>query len=538
MPTIKHIEEYKESTGAHEIGLDRSAEAMLADQELQAGEAQESMTVYVAGLSCIAAVSGFCFGVISAALVNIRMDFGHALSDIEKEWISSGTSCGALVGALSGGVLSDRIGRKYVLAIGDVWLAIGAIVICTSHTVVQMIIGRIFLGVGVGIASAVAPTYIAELAPSRFRGSLVTIQSLAITGGQFISYLFGIPLTGEGGWRWLFAIGVIPAVLQGLAVHFLPESPRYDLMRGKDEAAKKTLTKIYKGCTEEYIALKFNVLKGLVQISSDFQAKYTFKQRIKLIATEGHLRRPAITAVGLGIFQQLCGFNTLMYYSVTIFAYAGFDSPTSTGLVVSGANLFFTIVAFFLLDRFGKRRILLIGYPGMITGLTLAAVAFAKMTEHTGYRLIEGSDYPHSWSNMMLGMMVVFIASYATGLGNIPWQGVEFFPLELRGIGSSMLAGGVWSGNIVISASFLSIMNGIGPAGAFGFYAAICLLGFIFVIFAYPEVTGLSLEEVGMLFHHGFGIAKSREIRESHKLAKAIAVKDELAVRTGDDESR
>ncbi|KAM0747992.1 general substrate transporter [Meredithblackwellia eburnea MCA 4105] len=537
MPTIDHLEEAPVSKNV--IG-DRTAEKWLADAELQAGEAQEKMTAFAVFLSCVAAVSGFCFGydtgVISAALVNIRGDLGHLLSDVEKEWIGSATSVGALIGALSGGVLSDRIGRKWVLAIGDVWFTIGAVVIAASFSVPQIICGRLFLGFGVGIASATAPTLIAELSPARFRGTLVTIQSLAITGGQFISYCFGIPLTGDGGWRWLFVIGIAPALAQGLSIHFLPESPRYDLMRGRDEAARKTLNRIYKGCSPDYIDLKFNVLKGLVDISGRFQEKYTVPQRLKLVFTTGHLRRPAITAMGLGVFQQLCGFNTLMYYSTTIFQYAGFKNPTSISLVVSGANFACTVIAFFILDRVGKRRILICGYPGMIAGLVLAAVAFAKMTEITGGKLIEGTEYSHSWSNMMLGMMVLFIASYATGLGNIPWQGIELFPLEVRGIGSSLLAGSVWSANIFVSASFLSIMNGIGASGAFGFYSGICTLGFVFVIFCYPEVTGLSLEEIGVIFQHGFGIKKSQEIRASHRVAKEVALKGELAVRSGDDD--
>lgn len=163
-----------------------------------------------------------------------------------------------------------------------------------------------------------------------------------------------------------------------------------------------------------------------------------------------------------------------MYYSATIFAQAGFDNPTATGLIVSGTNLAFTILAMFILDRVGKRRILLCTYPGMVLGLGLAAVAFNRMTVSTGYRLVENTLYPAQWSNMMLGMMVVFIAFYATGSGNITWTVGELFPLEMRGLGSSILAGGIWAANIVISATFLTLMNRIGPTATFGLYAGIC----------------------------------------------------------------
>lgn len=165
-----------------------------------------------------------------------------------------------------------------------------------------------------------------------------------------------------------------------------------------------------------------------------------------------------------------------MYYSATMFAQAGFDNPTATGLIVSGTNLFFTIVAMFILDRVGKRRILLCTYPGMVLGLALAAVAFNRMTLNTGGRLLDGVEYPAQWSNMMLGMMVVFIAFYATGSGNITWTVGELFPLEMRGLGSAILAGGIWAANIVISATFLTLMNKIGPMATFSLYAGICFV--------------------------------------------------------------
>jgi len=202
-----------------------------------------------------------------------------------------------------------------------------------------------------------------------------------------------------------------------------------------------------------------------------------------------------------------------------MFKEAGFDNPTATGLIVSGTNWFFAIVSMLILDRVGKRRVLLCTYPGMIAGLALAAIAFWKMTESTGGRLVEGATYPAQWSNMMLGMMVVFIAFYATGTGNITWTVSEIFPLEARGLGAAILAGGVWAANIVISATFLTLMNAIGPTATFALYAGICALGLVFIYFCYPEPSGLSLEELQEVYKDGFGVNKSKEIRRNHKLA-------------------
>ncbi|ORY30772.1 general substrate transporter [Naematelia encephala] len=515
--TIQHVERQPNK-------IPVAAEIALLDNALMAGERQEKLNPFVIFLALVAAVSGFCFGydtgVISASLVSIRDDLGHALSDTEKEWISTGTSCGALIGALLSGALCDKIGRKWVLAFGDLWFILGAVIICSSFSVPQIITGRVVLGFGVGTAAGIAPLYIAELAPTRFRGALVTVQSIAITGGQFFSYCIGIPLTGHGGWRIQFAIGIVPALAQAAGIHFLPESPRYDLLRGRKEAALKTIRRSVPTMSDDYVAIKFAALEAVVELSSNFQREYPFRQRVKLILTKGKYGKPAITVLGIGVFQQLSGFNSLLYYSATIFAQAGFTNASSVGLVVSGTNLFFTIVSMILLDRVGKRRILLSTYPGMIAGLALAAVAFWYMTAATGHRLIDGVDYPKNWSNMMLGMMVIFIGFYATGSGNIAWTAGEFFPLEMRGLGTSILAGGVWAANIVISATFLTLMNAIGPTPTFSLYAGISFLGLIFIFFCYPEPSGLSLEEIQVIYEYGFGVAKSRQIRAEHKAAQ------------------
>lgn len=507
-----------------------SGSVNTADQdELAALEKSAKLTGYVIYLSTVAGLAGFLFGydtgVIGVALTSMSKDL-NITNPTVQEWITSSLSCGALFGALVGGTSADKIGRKKILMIGDLLFVVGAVLIAAAPApkgIAMVFIGRVILGFGVGIASSVAPVYIAEVAPSRFRGALVTIQSIAITGGQFISYCLGIPLKGHNGWRYLFVIAIAPALIQAVGVHFLPESPRYDLIKGEKERARKTLDNVYKSPNPRLVELKMAELEILVGHVQAFRQQYNTRQQFALIAKQGYLRRPAVTALGLCVFQQLCGFNTLLYYSGIIFNSVGFKNPATTGLFVPGCNVLFTVIAMFILDRVGKRRILILGYPGMIIGLGLAALAFAKMTAGSGTGdLIAGYDYPKKWTSLMFGMFVLFIASYATGLGNIPWQGNELFPLHLRGTGAAILSAGVWAANIFISASFLSIMNGIGAAGAFGFYAGICVVGYVFVFFCYPEVSGLSLEEVEEIFRHGFGIRKSQEIRAAHKVAKEL----------------
>ncbi|KAK4701669.1 hypothetical protein P7C70_g4564, partial [Phenoliferia sp. Uapishka_3] len=627
--------EHIEDLSSYEFGA--GGQEILKNERLLKDETNEKMGAFTYLLAGAAALSGFLFGydtgVISGscihipslalllmfsslgALVNIGTDIGgKLLTDIEKEWVSAATSCGALIGGLLGGNIVDKYGRKWILALGDVFFVVGgartsilplrsysltpseAILVATSFGLVQIIIGRIVLGklhserrsyypdhsldkgFGVGIAAAVTPMYIGEIAPTRFRGALVTIQSIMITLGQIVSYAFAAGMTFHGGWRALFAISLVPATFQAALIHFLPESPRYDLMNGRKDAAVKTLRLVYKGASDEMIEWKLQGMTETVRLSKVFQERWPLAQRLSIIAKTGAYRRPTIIACGLMAFQQLCGFNSLLYYSATIFEAAGFvfhpvqrllsfTNGAAVGLIVAGTNVcpasqyflrdkvligieqfIFTMVAFFLMDRVGKRRLQLLTYPGIVFGLVMASVAFHFMTVDTGGKLITGyTDYPQSWTILMIIsqsqalqgriasifahnphslVIVVFVAFYATSLGNLPWHSAELFPLEIRGMGSSLLTASCWACNILISATFLSLLNGAGAAAAFGVYAGIGFLGLVFVYFCYPEVAGLSLEEVQTLFVEDFGIKAARSLKKQHMQVRMKAAED------------
>jgi len=221
-------------------------------------------------------------------------------------------------------------------------------------------------------------------------------------------------------------------------------------------------------------------------------------------------------------FQQLCGFNTLMYYSASLFQEIGFNQPTAVGLIISGTNFVFTLIALKYIDIVGRRRIMLCSAPGMIVGLTLAAIAFHFMTKHTGNVLVTGAHYSHAWSAVVLMSMIIFVASYASGLGNVPWQQGELFGLEVRGIGTSLATATNWGANLIINSTYLSLMAEITPSGAFGFYAGLCLLGFLFCVWYFPETAGLSLEEVKWIFEDGFGIQRSKQLRETKRMMKEV----------------
>ncbi|KAK0460512.1 general substrate transporter [Desarmillaria tabescens] len=520
-------------------GLSTQADLLEVANDLDSGEinelavvaeGEEKTTWFVWTLVFCATVSGLLFGydtgVISGALVTIGSDLGpEELSSGQKEFITSATTLGALLGGLVAGAMSDWTGRRPVLAISDIIFIGGAIAQAVCHNVWSMVGGRFLLGIGVGLASCIAPLYIQELSPTRLRGRMVVMNVVAITLGQVIAYGIGAGFeTMHGGWRWMVGLGAVPAGIQLVFLFFLPESPRIMLLRGDLLAAQKIMTKIYALAKPSDVELKVKVLQAAVQRSVEITRNTTFMHRFKSMLMNPVYRRALIVGCGLQAFQQLCGFNTLMYYSATLFASIGFDQPTAVGLIVSGTNFIFTIIALVCIDRIGRRRIMILSSPGMIFGLTLASISFHYLTINTGGDLIQGSDYPKSWSAIVLLSMIIFVASYATGLGNVPWQQGELFALEIRGVGTSLATATNWAANLLINSTYLSLMEKITPSGAFGFYAGLCLLGWLFVIFCYPETAGLSLEEVMMVFKHSFGIKESGRLRDTKRKMKAREV--------------
>ncbi|TEB32804.1 hypothetical protein FA13DRAFT_1731329 [Coprinellus micaceus] len=496
------------------------------NEEEIVAEGEERTSWFIWLLVLCSAISGLLFGydtgVISGALVTIGSDLGpEALSNSQKELITSATTLGALLGGLAAGIVSDWTGRRIVLGFADIIFIGGAVAQAVCHTVWSMIGGRFLIGVGVGVAACVAPLYIQELSPTKRRGRMVVLNVVMITLGQVIAYGIGAGFFHvSGGWRWMVGLGAVPAGVQLVFLFFLPESPRILVRRGDMEAATKVLSTVYQFATPEQVALKAKLLQTSVQRSIYITEHTTFFQRMGSMFLDPVNRRALIVGCGMQAFQQLSGFNTLMYYSATLFNQIGFDNPTAVGLIVSGTNFVFTLIALKWIDQIGRRRIMVWSAPGMFIGLILASVFFHYLTKQTGGELVGGTDYSKKWSGLVVFSMILFVASYATGLGNVPWQQGELFGLEVRGIGTSLCTATNWAGNLLIGATYLSLMDRITPAGAFGFYAGLCFLGWVFVLLCFPETAGLSLEEVRLVFKNGFGIKESKKLREQKKAMK------------------
>ncbi|EJU00088.1 general substrate transporter [Dacryopinax primogenitus] len=479
-------------------------------------DGEEKVTWFVWLLVGAAAIGGLLFGydtgVISGALVSIAGDLGPAeLSAFQKELITSSTTLGALLGGLAAGIISDYTGRKPVLFLANITFISGALGQSLSHTLSGMVGSRFLVGLGVGLAACIVPLYIGELAPTRLRGRLVTVNVIAITFGQVVAYAIGAAFEQvPGGWRWMVGLGAVPAGVQLACLSFLPESPRILIRNDNLPDARRVLRSIYAQATDAQVDKMLQNMCASVHESVALSKQDTLFEKLKSMSTVPERRRALIVACGLQAFQQLCGFNTLMYYSASLFKAVGFDQPTAVGLIIAGTNFLFTLVALKWIDRVGRRRIMLLSSPWMVLGLVLAAVSFYFMTKSTGGYLDPNAQYSKTWSALVLFSMIIYVAAYATGLGNVPWQQGELFSLEVRGLGSSLATATNWSANLLIGATYLSLLEAITTAGTFGLYAGLCALGVVFVYLCYPETAGLSLEEVRTVFARGFGVRESR----------------------------
>ncbi|GAA6043173.1 hypothetical protein JCM8097_008707 [Rhodosporidiobolus ruineniae] len=505
--------QYLETVDAGLVGI---------QDDLITADGENEINRFVWILSFVAGISGFLYGfdtaVIGGALGNIGADLGHLLDSVESEWATASLSAGGIIGTVIGGIFSDKIGRKHVLVLGDVAFILGAVLICASYSLAQFIVGRVCMGFGAGIATCTGAVYLGEVAPSNFRGRIIAVQSVMITVGQLFAYAISAGLTEvKHGWRILFALSLPFAIGQGIGMHFfLPETPRFACLVGDFEGAGATVKRIYPKATPEQLELKLKSIALATEVSTSLQKKHpTLGGRIYATCTTPQYLRCMTCAAIVFLGQQLSGWNSFLYYSNTLFGAAGFTNASAIGVLIAGINAIFTVVSMFVMDKVGRRRMFLIGVPTMIVALVIASVAFHYMTQITGGRLIDGADYPQKWVGLMIGMMCLFIVGYAPSLGTIAYTTIELIPLEVRGIGSSIAVAFQWIGNLVVSATFLTMLNSIGPTGAYGVFAGLTTLTLIWIYFCCPESAGLTLEETGTLFADGFGVRKAERLRRA-----------------------
>ncbi|CAN6665509.1 myo-inositol transporter 1 [Trichomonascus vanleenenianus] len=492
-----------------------------------------SVSRMMMALTVLTSFCGFLFGYdtgyISGALVVIGRDLSNrTLSTGDKELITSATSLGALIFALVGGPLADFVGRKWTITGANVLFIAGAICQVCAHTVWTMIAGRFVMGAGVGIASLVAPMYISEMAPSRVRGRLIVINVLAITGGQLIAYAIGAGLAHvANGWRIMVGLSLVPAVVQMVLFVLMPETPRFLVRRGRLDDAKAVLSRVYKDSTEQEIAAKVDdlVFHTTSSIAGEEDGRPWYQRLAKKLQDLHFVPcnlRALVIACGLQGIQQFSGWNSLMYFSATVFESVGFDDPTAVSIIISGTNFVFTIVAFLIIDKIGRRRMLLCTVWGMALGLVLNAIAFHFLPDNA---TTQGTPMS-GWAIVVIISMLIYAAFYATGIGNVPWQQSEMFAMDVRSVGSAFATATNWAGSLIVSSTFLTMLNNITPTGTFAFYAGLCVLGELFVYFLYPETAGMTIEEVQGLLSGGFNVKLS--VLKNKQLKQVYAEKQAL----------
>lgn len=453
-------------------------------------------------IAAIAATGGLLFGFDTGVISGAKQFFRELweLSDKQVEWLTTAGLFGAIAGAAFSGRITDLIGRRLVILGAAVIFGVGAIWTGAAGSMISLFIGRLFLGIAIGISSYTVPLYIAELSPSKNRGALVSAFQLLITVGILVSYLsdkgfvveeskvgalsqvllnMGFEINALNCWRPMFYIGIIPALILFVGMLFLPETPRFLISKGKEDAGRKILQRI-----EEPALVEPTISK----MKEDLAQSKSNNSGIKDLA-KPWLRNALIIGIGIMFVQQFVGINTVIYYSPEIFEKAGFasvDSQLSATVIVGLVNVFFTIVSMFIIDKIGRRKLYFFGLSGITVALIALGLSFAFM-----------DTLGDSMKIMTVIFMLVYIMFFAISLGPLGWLIIsEVYPLHVRGTGSSIGALSNWTFNAIVTFTFLSLLRLMGPSGAFFLYAGIGVLGLIWGTKFIPETKGISLEKI------------------------------------------
>jgi sugar porter (SP) family MFS transporter len=425
----------------------------------------------------IAAIGGFLFGydtgVIGGALLYIKHDL-NASSNLDQQAIVASLLIGAVAGALVAGRLANVLGRRRtIIAAGWVYVA-GATGSALAQSTWQLVGARFVLGLAVGAASFVVPTYIAEMAPSQIRGGTVTFNQLMLTSGILAAYLANWALKGlPGNWRWMLGLAAVPGLVLAIGMLSVPPSPRWLAEKHRHDDARRVLQRIHR---------KENVDAELRDIE---QAAGRQAGRHALLSPA--VRPVLVVGIGLAAFQQLVGINTVIYYAPTILSFTGISAGSSLAntVFIGVTDVVFTIAAILLLDRIGRRALLLAGTAGLVVALTVLGLFFwiSWLQKHA--------------PQIALGALLLYIASFAIGLGPVFWLMIsEIYPLNVRGPAESTASAVNWGTNFAVSFTFLTLVSAITRSGTFWLYAGVGVVTIGFILTRVPETRNRSLEDI------------------------------------------
>jgi sugar porter (SP) family MFS transporter len=433
--------------------------------------------VYVA--AAFAGLGGLLFGydtgVISGAELFLKKDF--TLTSFALEVIVSGVLVGAAIGALGGGRLADLYGRRRLLIATAVIFALGAIICSAASSPTVLIIGRIIVGLGIGLSSGTVPVYISEVSPPAARGWTVSLFQLAITVGILLAYVVDYAFAASQGWRWMLGLAVVPAAVFAIGMILLPESPRWLVKNGHREEARKVLGRIRTAAAAD---AELKDIEASIQHSEE-------RGRLSDLLHPS-LRAALVVGIGLAILQQITGINTVIYYAPLIIQSAGI--PTASGAILATAgigvvNVLMTIVSMWLIDRAGRRPLLLTGIAGMV--VTLFALGYAFHAPMHGGSL----------ATVAVICMMLYVASFAISLGPIFWLLIaEIYPTAVRSSAEGLSATFNWGSNLLVSLTFLTLLEAMGASRTFWLYGVFAIGAWIFSYYLVPETKGRTLEEI------------------------------------------
>lgn len=440
---------------------------------------------FVTLISSIAAIGGLLFGfdtaVISGAIGFMQERF--ALNEFQVGWAVSSLIVGCIGGAASAGVLGDKFGRKKVIFAAGVLFVLGSLGSAIAGTFSVFVLSRILGGIGIGITSTLCPMYNAEVAPAKHRGRLVALNQLAVVTGIFIVYFVNSYIAGlgdaawnvENGWRWMFGVGVLPGVAFLALLFFVPESPRWLIKQGRPAEALPILVKIHgeDAAKQEVLDIKASFAQEAGPLRDLFRPG---------------LRLALLVGVGLAVLQQVTGINAVMYYAPEIFKATGAGTNASLvqTIMVGFVNFVFTILSIWLIDKVGRKALLLAGTSVMALSLVGIGAAF-----HTGY----------TSGTVVLLLVLVYVAAFAVSLGPVVWVMLsEIFPNRYRGRATAIAAMALWIADYIVSQSFPPMLSFAGPALTFWVFAFMSVVALLFSWKLVPETKGKSLEDVESLW--------------------------------------
>jgi len=447
-----------------------------ATLKAEVAQARAQSLGYVVLLAATTAISGFLFGfdtaVINGVLLLLRREF--ALSNLQTEIAASSLLLGCLLGAAAASMIGDRYGRRKSLVAAALLFAFSSIGAALASTVTIFAVARLIGGLAIGLASVLTPVYIAEISPSKNRGTLVSLNQLAIVIGILSAYLVNwrVARFGESSWRWMLAVAALPSIAFLFGLLLIPESPRWLISIGDHNQGERVLARMF----GEEMAKE--------QVEAVEQAVAGEEGSWREVLSPNMRKRLAIGML-LALFSQITGINTVLYYGSIIVSEHFPGQSTSMALIanviIGTVNVLFTIVAMIFLDRWGRRAILMIASGGMAVALTLLVIGFSVGVSPL----------------LMLASILLYVAFFALGMGPGPWLIIsEIFPTKVRGRAASIATSTLWSGTLLVTFTFLTLVKILNLWGTFALFGALSAFCCIFVWKMVPETKGRTLEQI------------------------------------------